>query len=361
MRLWNLPGARRFVDRACDTLRGGSSLVISFPGAVPEGFDDTLAAELGNAFQIGNLSATASPLEDLCRQYADDRSQIQSISDLCEDLGFRGRLICLDNINEHNWPEWKAFLDRYAQTSRSLHVLGRSLFLVMLTGCPPAELPTSDVALGAHTWDGVLDDVDLLLFASERLRQRSMDNLLRSLLATVIARVAAWDFDTANALLGENDRTIMNPTELLRSIGRDNGWSTDTPLDWRLGTESGSGIAHPARAALEEPPNEINKRMWSAQLSVLLPWIETRRHELVAANLYEVKRQMAQIGKDLTDPHDLELGELSMMFSQPSADRRLRRRIRSLRDVRNRLAHRRHLSPDGVFNLLAREKEQQVA
>ena len=52
MRLWDLPGARRFVDRACNALRGGSSLVISFPGAVPEGFDDTLAAELGNAFQV---------------------------------------------------------------------------------------------------------------------------------------------------------------------------------------------------------------------------------------------------------------------------------------------------------------------
>ena len=188
-----------------------------------------------------------------------------------------------------------------------------------------------------------------------------MDSLLRSLLATVIARVAAWDFDTASVLLGESDRTIMNPTELLRKTGRDKGWSTDTPLDWRFGTESGSGIAHPARAALEEPPNEINKRLWSAQLSVLLPWIETRRHELVAANLYEVKRRMAHIGKDLTDPHDLELGELSMMFSQPSADRRLRRSIRSLRDVRNRLAHRRHLSPHDVFNLLEREREQQVA
>ena len=67
-----------------------------------------------------------------------------------------------------------------------------------------------------------------------------------------------------------------------------------------MGTESGSGIAHPARAALEEPPNEINYRLCSAQLSVLLPWIETLRHELVAANLYEVKRQMTHIGKDLT-------------------------------------------------------------
>ena len=361
MRLWDLPGARRFVDRACDTLRGGSSLVISFPGAVPEGFDDILAVGLGNAFNVGNLSATTSPLKDLCRQYVDEPSHIRSISDLCDDSGFRGRLICLDNINEHNWPEWKTFLDRYAQASRSMHALGRSLFLVMLTGDPPAEPPTSDVALGTHTWDGVLDDVDLLLFASERLRQRRMDSLLRSLLATVIARVAAWDFDTASALLGESDQTIMNPTELLRTIGRDKGWSTNTPLDWRLGTESSSGIAHPARAALEEPPNEINKRLWSAQLSVLLPWIETRRHELVAANLYEVKCQMAHFGKGLTDPHDLELGELSTMFSQPSADRRLRRSIRSLQDVRNRLAHRRHLSPDDVFNLLTREWEQQVS
>ena len=230
-----------------------------------------------------------------------------------------------------------------------------------MTGYPPAEPPTSDVALGTHTWDGVLDDVDLLLFASERLRQRSMDSLLRSLLATVIARVSAWDFDTASALLGESDRTIMNPTELLRKIGRDKGWSDDTPLDWHLGTESGSGIAHPARAALEEPPNEISRRLWSAQLSVLLPWIETRRHELVAANLYEVKRQMVHIGKVLTDPHDLELGDLSMMFSQPGADGRLRRSIRSLLKVRNWLAHRRHLSPDGVFSLLEGEREQQVA
>ena len=336
-------------------------MIITFPGAVPEGFEDALAAELGNTFQFGNLSAVASPLKALCRQYADGPSHIESISDLCDDPGFRGRLIRLDNINEYNWPEWKIFLDRYAQTSKSLHVLGRSLFLVILTGYPPVEAPRSDVALATHTWDGVLDDVDLLLFASELLRQRSKDNLLRSLLATTIAYVAAWDVDTARVLLGESDRIILNPTKLLRTIGHDKGWSANTPLDWRLGTESGSGIAHPARAALDEPPKEINRRLWSAQLAVLLPWIETRRHELVATNLYNVKRQMALCGENLSDPHDLELGELSMIFSQPGADRRLRRSIRSLKDVRNKLAHRRPLSPDKIFNLLERHREQQVA
>ena len=361
MRLWDLPGARRIINCACDTLRGGSSLVISFPGSVPEGFDDALVGELGNVFQVGNLSAKGSPLEDLSREYADGPSHIESITDLCDDPGFRGRLICLDNINEHNWPQWKAFLDRYAQTSRSLHVLGRSLFLVMLTGNPPPEAPKSDVALATHSWDGVLDDVDLLLFASEHLRRRIMDDLLRSLLTNIIARVAAGDIDTASELLGQSDQTILNPTEFLRAIGRDKGWSTETPLDWRLGTESGSGIAHAARAALDEPPNEINRRLWSAQLSVLLPWTETRRHDLVTANLYDVKRQMAHIGENVTDAHDLELGELFMIFSQPNADRALRRSIRRLRDIRNKLAHRRHLSPDEVFNLLERERGQQAA
>ena len=361
MRLWDLPGARRFINCACDTLRGGSSLVISFPGSVPEGFDDALVGELGNVFQFGNLSAKTSPLEDLSREYADGPSHIASITDLCDDPGFRGRLIFLDNINEHNWPQWKAFLDRYAQTSRSLHVLGRSLFLVMLTGNPPPEALKSDVALATHTWDAVLDDVDLLLFASEHLRRRIMDDLLRSLLTNIIARVAAWDIDTASQLLGQSDQTILNPTEFLRAIGRDKGWSTETPLDWRLGTESGSGIAHAARAALDEPPNEINRRLWSAQLSVLLPWIETRRHDLVTANLYEVKRQMAHIGENVTDAHGLELSELFMIFSQPDADRALRRSIRRLRDIRNKLAHRRHLSPDEVFNLLERERGQQAA
>ena len=86
--------------------------------------------------------------------------------------------------------------------SRSLHFLGRSLFLVMLTGNPPPAPPTSDVALATHTWDGVLDNVDLLLFASEHLRRRTMDDLLRSLLINIIARVAAWDIDTAIELLG---------------------------------------------------------------------------------------------------------------------------------------------------------------
>lgn len=350
MRIWDLPGARRFVDAICNSLRDGSSVVICFPSAVPEGFDDALLDNLGNALEVRRLTATARPLEDLSRQYARHPSHVNSISDLCDDPDFRGLLVRLGNLNEGNWPAWRDFLSRYAQTSRSRHLLGRSLFLVPLSSCDTLEPPPTDVALTHSIWDDILDDVDLLLFASERLRQRSGDTLLRSLLANIVARVASWDFDTAAALLAESDRTILNPIEFLRAIANDKGWTADTPRDWQLGTESRSGVAHAARAALDNPPSEVNRRLWSAQLSVLLPWIEYRRYETVANNLKQVRRRMHHAGNGRDDPFELEVGDLAIMFRGTSHT--LRKIFQRLRHVRNKLAHQEHLTPADVFTLI---------
>ncbi len=169
-----------------------------------------------------------------------------------------------------------------------------------------------------------------------------------------IARVAAWDFQTAATLVAENDSTIMDPVELLRALAHDRRWTTDTPLDWRLGTVSQAGVAHPARAALDNPPAELHRRLWSAQLSVLLPWIEERRHETVVGNLFEVRRQMRADGDGQGDPFSLELGDLFRLFVRRGADRNVRRTVERLRDVRNELAHRLHVPYSAVLNLIAK-------
>ena len=41
------------------------------------------------------------------------------------------------------------------------------------------------------------------------------------------------------------------------------------------------GAIHAALAALDEPPRELHRRIWSAQASVLLPIIDERRYEIV--------------------------------------------------------------------------------
>ena len=351
MKLWEIPGARRFVDSTCQLLRDGSNVVVVFPGKMPAGFETTVTADLSDILDTGVVRCGASPLRTLANRYATNPDHIRSIPDLCDDPSFHGKLVQLRGLDVGNWPRWRDFLTRYAEACRLQPLLGRSLFLVSLDGSPPPEPPLADIALAVRTWDGVLDDIDLLSFAAERLRKREEDALMRSLLATTVARVAAWDFDTAAALVSEDYATIMDPFDLLREMAADRGWTENTPLDWRFGTVSRTRVAHPAHTVVDGCRTELNRRLWSAQLSVLLPWIEMRRHSTVVENLYEVKRYMRDDGQG--DPFALELSDLARLFDRRGANRKVRKSVRKLRDVRNKLAHRRRVSHPAILELFA--------
>ena len=352
MTLWDLPGPRRFVDAAASALVRGSNLVVRFPGSEPDGFDDAIMASLGNALHFVELTVTESPLEDLSQYLAGDPLTVRSIPDLLAKDNFRGLLIRLEGIDERCWPPWRDFLRRYADVLRGIPLLGRSVFCVPLAGSPPGEPPRSDVSLINREWDGVIDEVDLLLLASERLRGRAYSSLARQLFAMSVSRVARWDFETAVRLIDEGQRAILDPLPTLQQMAREKGWTAKTPLDWGLGTVSQSGVIHPVRAALDTPPRELQRRMWSAQVAVLMPRIEELRHGTVESNLADIKYRMRRSGMDDSDPHGLELGELTRLFDKIGGHRYLRNSLIWLRRQRNSLAHLSPLPPDVALKLL---------
>ena len=288
MTLWDLPGVKHFVESECEApLRAGASVIARFPGDIPSGFEDAVTAPLENFLSVGKVNATASPFEDVSARYATgSQSHLRSIQELCRDKGFGGRLVWVDGLNATNWPAWRTFLVHYAQVSRSMPLAGRTLFFASLTGSSSKSVPPSDVALETCEWDGIPDELDLMLFANERLRERVDSAVLRTLLVTVVARVASWDYDSALRMLTGDRRNILDPTETLRELARAKEWTHETPISWEVGTASRIGVAHPARAALDDPPREIERRIWSAQASVLLPWIETLRHQIIDCLLY---------------------------------------------------------------------------
>ena len=106
---------------------------------------------------------------------------------------------------------WKKFLVDYAQASRSVAEFDRTLFVTVLEGEPPADPPPEDVTLKCFDWRGVIDGTDLLLAAHERLRSRDAEPVMRSLLATTVARVASWDPDVTERLLDEGCDAILDP------------------------------------------------------------------------------------------------------------------------------------------------------
>ena len=71
---------------------------------------------------------------------------------------------------------------------------------------------------------------------------------------------------------------------------------------------------------------------------------------------FEVRRHMRADGDGQGDPFALELGDLLRLFVQRGADRHIRRTVERLRDVRNELAHRRHVPYSAVVDLVAKPR-----
>lgn len=345
MRLWDLSGAVRFLKAIGRSLNDGVSVVVRFPGTMPLGFQDEIIKDI-QGLNFVRFECTRSPFEGLCKKYAPSLSNTGDLSRLCEHEGFRGKLIWLDSLDPKVWQQWQEFLTKYAQVNRLMSSLGRTLFVVPLEGEPPEDPPKNDVTMATHDWSDVLDEMDLLFWANDHLLHKGTNYSQRILLATTVAYIASWDFDTAMRLLDEKSHVILSPCEMLRSVAEEKGWTLDTPVDWQLGTSSKSGIAHAALAALEDPPRTIQSRLWRAQAAVLLPQIESQRVKIVRNNMSKFQGAL-----QYKDPLDVELSELERsVWSRTYC--KVHNNVKYLRDARNDLAHLRPLEPKKALKLM---------
>ena len=342
---WSLPGPARFLRRIERSLRDGVSVVARFPGREQPGFREQILTLVHGAWRCAVFLPEPArlPFESLRDRFAPQLSTEwdPSLLDLCEQHEFQGRLIWiagLDGLDRDDWRKWKQFFVDYAQASRSVREFERTLFVVVLEGTPPADPPERDVTLTTHDWRDVVDEMDLLFLSYERLGQRDVSRTMHSLLATTVARVAAWDLEIAERLLDEEHDVILDPTCMLRSVALDKGWNAHTPVHWELGTESGTGSRHAVLASLDDPPREIRRRVWSAQASVLLPVIDGLRLEIIQKHRKQLAKYLDGEGIGI-DPLDLDVGKLTGMIQRPGFDDSVQRRVRRLNGWRNDLAH----------------------
>lgn len=352
MNVWNLPGPSAYLETIERSVRDGESVVLRVPEGMPTGLENALRVVLGDCGQwdvveAGEASDGGLVLRRLCERYAPGLAEMSGVAplDLCETDDFSGRLVWVDGLDSANWTGWRTFLDAYAQASRGVAVLRRSLFLVPLCGTlrDDRDEPGRDVALVVHDWRGVVDEMDLLFLANGRLRDRSVDGMTRRLLAMTVARIAIWDCELAERLAEARAEDVLSPQDMLRDIAREWGWTCETRESWDFGTESGDGVMHAALAAIKKP-GEVERRVWSAQTAVFWPEIELRRQEIVQEHRCEIENNLRRTG-EAADPEELEIGDLGRLSGRAGFNKKAGRRIRELRYVRNALAHCRPLTP----------------
>lgn len=351
MTFWELPGSIRYVEEIAQALRLGSNVVVRFPCTIPPTFRDRVfSAVRGDGIRPTPLPCASRPLESLCERFLHAGSstldRLRLLVD-CDD--FSERLICIECVSVEEWSAWHEFLLGYADASRSIEVHRRTLFLVLLivapaVDCMSREEPPRQNVLRFFDWDGVIDEMDILFYASDRLRRKGIDRSSEKLIAMTVSRLTIWDFDSAERLVEERPERILKPVPFFRDMAKECGWDQSTPICWTNGTASQSGVAHPARLGVEEPAREIGRRAWSAQASVLLPEIDIQRVNIIRNNLYEVRRWLKDHDSD-QDPFDLEIGDLYEICQVSRVDPVVRRRIAHLRSARNKLAHLESISP----------------
>lgn len=346
--LWELPGPRRFLETVENDIRDGNNEVIAVPARLGEivgrAVRDRLRTDEITIRRFEALQAHDAPLIQL--QYAlnpgrsvDPRALPDVLLHLQE---LAGQVVWLDSIGEEDWSAWCRFLGEYTRAARGVPVLYRPVFAVVAEGRRALNLPLEEVGLSIRRWENVLRRIDSVVLVDELLGPfASSREVERSLVTEVISCLAAWDWRLAERMCAGAPLSVFYPEAVLRSHAAEVNPGmglTRTPREfWADGLAADTAGNKCHLIALQDKgfSQELRVRLWSAQISVLMPFVEEARLEIVE----QLQGQLAPMRYEASE---VEIGELFRLVEsgQIRVSYNMAQVVRALRRVRNKLAHR---------------------
>ena len=362
-RFWQLPGPHGFVSSISDDIRSGRNVCILLPMVAPTGLRHSLEEELDGFLEWRRIEAecVTSPIDSLAKRFGgnDNPGAVWDMPYLMSLSGFQGLVLWLEGVPSPSWPAWREFLHEYAHHCRNVDSLDRTIFVVVLKGELTGDPPKGDPSLAVRPWCDQVGSLDALLFSTQLL-QRDDDRpaTVHALLATTIARVAGGCPRTIQHLAGLSPSEILQPEPSLERLGVDLGFHPTSESVWSDGSLmqlDGRPFPHAAWAAVSGRTDEIERRCWAAQASVLMGLIEEQRQTLLPLARRYLRLHIRN-GEDVVhDVAELEIGSLWHHLRQAGISTNALRRITVLRDVRNALAHLEALDPDLALHPLLHE------
>ena len=271
------------------------------------------------------------------------------VLDLCDNQGFRRRLIHVQRFTSTLWPAWSSFLVEYEDACRQLELPERTLFVVTLSGQLAINAPAPANLLRVHRWLDRMDGLNTRLHAADLLGASGIRTpWQRQLALATLAELALWDPEVVAAGASLPLAEILEPEPWLTQIANARGWSANEdpklpPSQWRGIRQpfEGRPRTHSAWLALAGKSEAISQRLWTAQVAALFPFLE--RHRSGFLNCYRTMLKLPWVTKlaQIDKLEDLELNHITDQFRPQSSGglRDVYRFVSWLRDIRNELAH----------------------
>jgi hypothetical protein len=349
---WSLRGPQDLVSRLCSELRVGKNVFLSVPEHFPYGFRSAVQEsrdlrELHWHHLSIDPDEDRDPLDVLWEEFVfeDEHPGLRrSVEQLLEKDSFSGMIIWVDGLTPHYASRWIAFIERFSQTINSIPVFMRFQICCVV---PRAIASRATANICCAVVDAVPHAglLDTLTYADALTQGRSANPLEAHVMTSVVANITLWDQELAVALSHQSIDVILSPGPWLRQWAERKLWSKDLTLErfsemgLRMMFESQVRL-HSAIVALKGDTAEISSRVWRGQVSVLLPFIEERRRDLLGCVGHLVALPFRTSYGDITELSEVEIGHLhNLMCRSYGVDPQIQELIRLLRDIRNRLAH----------------------
>lgn len=366
---WRMPGPEHFVGGVLEHLREGKNVVLCVPEHLPGGLGSAIVqgqpTPWNRSWQKLRAPADsrAAPIDLLYQRFAPAArpDTLRRAASLAREPAFARQLIWLEGFSPHSWPAWRAFLEEYEHACRDQLPDERSLFCAKLSGELALQPPAPEIGLALARWDGVVSDIDTLLYTALVFPAQPLAGARRRVAISTVAALALWDPAVSDYLARQPLRAILQPGEPLARLAHARGWRADAACDpWACGREQRFGEQrrpHSAQLALCGQTDELERRVWVGQIAVLYPLLEERRRQFIheLADLLRVPFQTRD-GAIIQHVYDLELGHIVYQLGErrraglpdPRLDT-IAPQVSRLKTMRDLLAHFQALRDDQLL------------
>lgn len=389
---WTLPGPHRLVEAVADDLDQGRCVVVRLPQHLPSGFYEAVARQLAwcssqpQRWRQVTSQAFAGETDDDLLDWlygrfeleTEDFVQDKSLGHLCCQSVFQGSRVLLQQLQTAAASLWCRFLLSYQHELQNHQLINRTTFLLILEGDTASLAPTPDANLTVHSYGEhtTADDTRLFLrFASTGSATSGEPPLVSHVRQAIAVALAPADPVLALRLVQQPLATLLQPLAYLADHARCCGWETNTdalalpePAPavatalWAAGSWArleNRPCLHSAVWALHARVDQLQSRIWEGQLTVLLPFLEQRRHCLLLHYKSELegmlphKKRVGNSTEKVYELAELELGDLYYLRTKPALARHASfgSEVTLLRSCRIELAHQRPVKEECINQL----------
>ncbi len=351
MNEWLAPGLVELIDRIESALTSDNDVVVRVPALFPHGLEAQIKTLLRKIaltqvrFRPSDGSIARQILASHDPGHRALESSVEAIS-LMDIPTFEQRIFCPRLSDRAQAQAWLKFIDESALLRRAHPDKPMPRICLLLEGGALGVDAKRKVGVEVMDADAGVSFMDVLLVALSLARNTYGTGVKAQIVGQTCANLALWDFELVKRLVGESHDTLQSPQDFLKAYALEQQWTPGMLPSWANGaakTCDSTQRLHSATLALQANKKEIASRVWAGQASVLLPIIELRRKEVIDEYRTLLRTHLPFTplsGTPVTDPDDLEIGEIEFLLSRSRVSVN---RLSGIKHARNELAHLRSL------------------